>query len=45
VEQIDGVPMISLPDTLAMKLHALANRGSKKDFFDFDEWVNPVPLP
>lgn len=37
VERIDGVTLVSLPDLVAMKLNAIANRGSKKDFFDFVE--------
>lgn len=44
VEWIDGVPLISLPDTVAMKLNALANRGSKKDFFDFFELLDHLTL-
>lgn len=37
VEVMDGIPMLSLPDVAAMKLNAIANRGSKKDFFDVVE--------
>jgi hypothetical protein len=37
VESIDGVQMLSEPDVAAMKLNAIANRGSKKDFFDLCE--------
>lgn len=33
-ERIDGVTLIALPDLAAMKLNAIANRGSKKDFYD-----------
>ena len=36
-EVLDGVRMISLPDVSAMKLNAIANRGSKKDFYDIVE--------
>ncbi len=36
-QQIDGISLISLPDLAAMKLNALANRGSKKDFYDATE--------
>lgn len=36
-EQIDGITLVSLPDLAAMKLNALANRGSKKDFYDVVE--------
>jgi len=36
-ERIDGVPLVSLPDMAAMKLNAIANRGSKKDFYDLSE--------
>ena len=34
VDWIDGIALVSLPDLAAMKLNAIANRGSKKDFFD-----------
>ncbi|MEO5715113.1 MAG: nucleotidyl transferase AbiEii/AbiGii toxin family protein [Luteolibacter sp.] len=36
-EVIDGITLISLPDLAAMKLNAIANRGSKKDFYDLVE--------
>lgn len=36
-ERIDGISLISLPDLAAMKLNAVANRGSKKDFYDIVE--------
>ena len=36
-EIIDGITLVSLPDLAAMKLNAIANRGSKKDFFDLVE--------
>lgn len=45
VEVIDGVPLISLPDIAAMKLNALANRGSKKDFYDLAELLDHYTLP
>ena len=34
-ERIDGIPLASLPDVAAMKLNAITNRGSKKDFRDY----------
>jgi predicted nucleotidyltransferase component of viral defense system len=37
VERIDGITLVSLPDLAAMKLNAIANRGSKKDFYDLAE--------
>lgn len=37
IEKIDGHQLISLPDLAAMKLNAIANRGSKKDFYDMAE--------
>jgi hypothetical protein len=37
VEHIEGLTLVSLPDLAAMKLNAIANRGSKKDFFDLAE--------
>lgn len=33
-ESIDNIRMWSLPDVAAMKLNAIVNRGSKKDFYD-----------
>lgn len=36
-DQIDGISLIGLPDLAAMKLNAIANRGSKKDFYDVVE--------
>lgn len=34
VLQIDGIRMLSEEDIIPMKLSAIGNRGSKKDFFD-----------
>ncbi|MEO7098747.1 MAG: nucleotidyl transferase AbiEii/AbiGii toxin family protein [Luteolibacter sp.] len=39
-ERIDGVVLVSLPDLAAMKLNAITNRGSKKDFFDLAELLD-----
>ena len=36
----DGIRMASLKDIAAMKLNAIANRGSKKDFWDYAELLN-----
>ena len=44
VERIDGVTLVSLPDLAAMKLNAIANRGSKKDFFDLAELLNHLTI-
>lgn len=44
VERIDGVILVSLPDMAAMKLNAIANRGSKKDFFDLVELLKYLPI-
>lgn len=33
-EVVDGIRMLSVRDVAAMKLNAVANRGSKKDFYD-----------
>jgi hypothetical protein len=33
VEQLDSIRMWSVPDVAAMKLNAISNRGSKKDFY------------
>ena len=37
---VDGIRMASLEDIAAMKLNAIANRGSKKDFWDYAELLN-----
>jgi hypothetical protein len=37
VEVIEGIAMLSLEDVAAMKLNAVSNRGSKKDFYDVAE--------
>jgi hypothetical protein len=37
VETIDGIRLFSVEDIAAMKLNAIANRGSKKDFWDYAE--------
>lgn len=44
-EKIDGLTLVSLPDLVAMKLNAIANRGSKKDFFDLAELLKYFTLP
>lgn len=43
--QADGYTMLSLPDIAAMKLSAVCNRGSKKDFFDIAELLDHFELP
>jgi Nucleotidyl transferase AbiEii toxin, Type IV TA system len=35
--EVEGIRMFSLEDVAAMKLNEIANRGSKKDFWDFAE--------
>ncbi len=37
IDKIAGHRLISIPDLAAMKLNAIANRGSKKDFYDLSE--------
>lgn len=37
IDRIGGQRLVSLPDLAAMKLNAIANRGSKKDFYDMAE--------
>ena len=37
---VDGIRLAGLKDIAAMKLNAIANRGSKKDFWDFAELLN-----
>jgi hypothetical protein len=45
VDRFDGVALVSLPDLAAMKLNAIANRGSKKDFFDLALLLDHLTLP
>lgn len=35
LDTIDGIRMASLEDVAAMKINAISNRGSKKDFWDY----------
>lgn len=35
IEMIDGIRLLGVEDIAAMKLNAIANRGSKKDFWDY----------
>ena len=44
VEVIDGIAMLSLEDVAAMKLNAVSNRGSKKDFYDVAELLTRFDL-
>lgn len=37
VEWIEGIRLLSVADTAAMKLNAINNRGAKKDFWDLAE--------
>jgi|GEM_PF-483619 hypothetical protein len=37
VEEIEGVRILAVEDIAAMKLNAIANRGTKKDFWDLRE--------
>lgn len=43
-EVIQGIRMWSLEDLVAMKLNAVANRGSKKDFYDLAALLARFPL-
>ena len=40
----DGIRLLSAKDITPMKLSAIAQRGSKKDFFDFYELLNVYSL-
>lgn len=37
VIEVNGIRLLSVEDIAAMKLNAIANRGSKKDFWDYAE--------
>lgn len=41
---IDGIKLWSLKDMAAMKLNAISNRGSKKDFYDLAALLDHLPL-
>ncbi len=43
-DRIDGLALWSLQDVGAMKLNAIANRGSKKDFHDLVALMDRFPL-
>lgn len=45
VENIEGVRMLAVPDLSSMKLSAVANRGSRKDFVDLALLVREHGLP
>ena len=42
--EIDGIRMLSKKDIAAMKLNAIAGRGSKKDFIDFYFLLNDFSM-
>lgn len=44
-EVLDGIKILSIADVAAMKLHAITNRGSKKDFYDLQMLLPHYPLP
>jgi hypothetical protein len=44
IETISGIPLISLADIVPMKLQAVSNRRSKKDFWDIAFLLDMYPL-
>ncbi len=42
--EIDGVRMLDIRDIAPMKLKAIAQRGSKKDFYDIFFLLNVLPI-
>lgn len=42
---IEKIHLWSLPDVIAMKLNAISNRGSKKDFYDLAACLEHMTLP
>jgi predicted nucleotidyltransferase component of viral defense system len=44
IETVEGIRLAAVADVAAMKLNAIANRGSKKDFWDCAELLRTVPL-
>jgi hypothetical protein len=41
---IEGIRLISIPDIIPMKLQAIGNRFSKKDYWDVDRLLHEYPL-
>lgn len=44
LQQLDGIRLWSLEDVAAMKINAIVNRGSKKDFYDLAALLDAWPL-
>jgi len=44
IETIEGLRLAAVADVAAMKLNAIANRGSKKDFWDCAELLKTIPM-
>lgn len=44
IEEIEGIRIWSLADVAAMKINAIVNRGSKKDFYDLAALLALHPL-
>lgn len=45
VLEIEGIRMLNIQDIAPMKLKAIAQRGSKKDFYDIYFLLDLLPLP
>ncbi len=44
IEELEGIRFASVADVGAMKLNAIANRGSKKDFWDCAELLHELSM-
>ena len=44
IETVDSIRMVSIKDAAAMKINAICNRGSKKDFFDLQVLLQTFSL-
>ncbi len=44
IQTVDGIRLLHIEDIIPMKMSALANRGSKKDFFDMYEILKHYDL-
>jgi predicted nucleotidyltransferase component of viral defense system len=44
IETVDSIRMVSIKDAAAMKINAICNRGSKKDFFDLQVLLKTFSL-
>lgn len=42
--EVDGMRLLNLRDAAAMKVHAIANRGARRDYVDMSELLQKYPM-